>query len=194
MRVRKGPPPSKLPGLFVPLTVPKPLPVRVPTDTPHRFIYPPTLCWPALRLQALARRPSFRMALVWLGTDTNLRTLAPPAYPACQRPQWKAVRVPRPRALTRQTWAARDAPAHHGRSSSVPPGQRRNAPGLSEPGVAGSIRRVSGRDRDRLAAQRPALPAAYPARPLPRDPSPSKDPPQLGGSDDGGELYLNKSS
>ena len=85
--------------------------VRVPADTPHRFIYPPTLRWAAPRLPALPRRVSSRMAVRWLGTDTNLRARAPPAYPARRRPRSEAAQVLRPRALTRQ------APCHKERKA-----------------------------------------------------------------------------
>lgn len=90
----------------------------VPTDTPHRFIYPPTLCWAGLRAQRFPHRVSVRAVAPWPGADTNLRAGAPPTYPAVRRPPRPPDTSPAPqvgraaqglpsRTLTRQGCAAR---------------------------------------------------------------------------------------
>lgn len=157
----------------------------VPADTPHRFIYPATLCWAGLRAQSLARRVSARAVAFWLGTDTNPRAATPPTYPAVRRP----LRPPAGQAAV-----------------------------LTMEGAAHLPGRLPGRGAGQGVRPRPAVPDAYPAEPhrqnvscslsssflFPR-PSPSflsfpflsiplQGPATPGGSDDGGELYLNKSS
>ena len=189
-------------------------PGGVPTDTPHRFTYPPTLCWPGLRVHGLPRPMFPHPGALWLGTDTNPRAGAPPPYPAAHRPPCS----PGARPAYLSTPAAYPAYGdHHGLQRTgrppapavpFPPGRLPGAPGrpvaappqgppsrtLTRQGRRPSAGRDSanGHQKNRRTTT-PKVVAIHCVLSTGRTRPPLQGP-APGGSDDGGELYLNKSS
>ena len=175
----------------------EPLRDGAPADTPHRFIYPPTLCWPVRRTPALTRRRSPLGGTFWQASNTNPRAPGHPytaAYPGGARLPWEQASGPpreqrpggpphvgRPEALRcTATYPAR-AEGRHKMAFPLPHGA---LPGEGQP----------------PGTHRPAAPRARsPKSTSPRVPvvrAPPFGTPTTAGRMErwGGELYLDKSS